>query len=214
MNEYNHDQENRDESEQENLDAELHQLQQNIGSYLLSTSNEAGLEHEARSFRFDKSKKKGTKGIRLSKTSIANSTFSKAFEGHLDSSDESNHQSIDEPVPSRYQTSVKILLESVMQSRESDQRDTTNQSIVNVDGSYKSIIQFGKNEGLDEQQQIAFQIMTAAYVLTFYDEATDRELINDEFTRNINGLKLLSRQRGETPSRLFVTGPAGAGKCT
>ena len=101
-----------------------------------------------------------------------------------------------------------------MQSRESDQRDTTNQSIVNVDGSYKSIIQFGKNEGLDEQQQIAFQIMTAAYVLTFYDEATDRELINDEFTRNINGLKLLSRQRGDTPSRLFVTGPAGAGKCT
>ena len=91
---------------------------------------------------------------------------------------------------------------------------------VRATGTAASIIAWGMNVGLDEEdQQTAFEIMAASYVLSFH---TDAKI---DFTRessewdNLNGhreslLRLVRRQpNNPTPLRLFVTGPAGAGKC-
>jgi hypothetical protein len=43
--------------------------------------------------------------------------------------------------------------------------------IVNANGTWQSILKWGKNEGLDDDQQKAFEILAATYVLTFSDEA-------------------------------------------
>lgn len=86
----------------------------------------------------------------------------------------------------------------------------------NVNGSWQSIIAWGHWNDLDEEQQTAYEIMTATYVLTFMEEAHHDTECNGEFQDQIDCLRKLSRKRpddGSKPLRLFVTGPAGAGKC-
>ena len=87
--------------------------------------------------------------------------------------------------------------------------ETKNQ-VSNATGSKKSIVQWGRNDGLDVNQQIAFEILVATYVLTFHEDATGNGMV-----RNNSLLKKLARQRSCKNERLrmFITGPAGAGKC-
>ncbi len=69
--------------------------------------------------------------------------------------------------------------------------------------------------GLDPEQQVAFEVLAATYVLTFYDEASENSTDEIEFRENKARLLQLARRKPttESPLRMFVTGPAGAGKC-
>jgi hypothetical protein len=49
--------------------------------------------------------------------------------------------------------------------------------MVNANGTWQSISKWGENQGLDQDQQTAFKILAATYVLSFYDDALD-ETIN------------------------------------
>lgn len=86
-------------------------------------------------------------------------------------------------------------------------------------GSAESIIKFGTQNKLDLGQQHAFEVLCATVILTFVDDSIKGELDNDlirELHKSREALSDLSREscRGEKPLRLFLTGPAGAGKST
>ena len=96
--------------------------------------------------------------------------------------------------------------------------DNTEKTIINANGTWQSISKWGENEGLDGEQQTAFEILAARYVLSFYEEAisdtTNSETIT-AFVDNKHKLYQLTRRKSEdnTPLCMFITGPAGAGKC-
>ena len=77
-------------------------------------------------------------------------------------------------------------------------------------GSVASIITWCKNDRLDTNQQIAVEIMIATYILTFYENAE-----GDDVLDQMEGLKRLARRKPNNCETLcmFITGPAGAGKC-
>ena len=85
-----------------------------------------------------------------------------------------------------------------------------------------AVVAFGRLAGLDGGQQTAFEILAATYVLTFYDEANDNldeKEDQDASTERSKKLQTLARRQSthailpNEPLRMFVTGPAGAGKC-
>lgn len=60
------------------------------------------------------------------------------------------------------------------------------------------------------------EILTATFVLTFYDDAEDFDIdvLDDAaLSANKTNLRKLVRKTNNTPLRFFITGPAGAGKC-
>jgi hypothetical protein len=86
-----------------------------------------------------------------------------------------------------------------------------------VNGTWQSISRWGENEGLDGDQQTAFEIFAVTYVLSFYDEAivgATNLVTYEEFVERKNGLCRLARQdtNNKKPLCMFITGPAGAGK--
>jgi 6-pyruvoyl-tetrahydropterin synthase len=93
---------------------------------------------------------------------------------------------------------------------------TTENQHTPVDGSADSIIQYGRDRQLDPEQQLAFQIITATYVLTFFEEAVSDPIVNfprvDEERAKLNLLAKPLNPESTDHLRLFVTGPAGAGK--
>ena len=69
---------------------------------------------------------------------------------------------------------------------------------------------------LDTEQQTAFEILVATYVLTFYEDAKSSEGTHaGQFLLRKEELYVLTRQGKYfgKPLRMFVTGPAGARKC-
>jgi hypothetical protein len=100
----------------------------------------------------------------------------------------------------------------------SDILDINKKRTIKATGSCESIEFWGKNANLDTEQQMAFEILAASYVLTFYKEATSSHGMNHDdlnYITRIRDLHTLSRRSVTEfkPLRLFVTGPAGAGKC-
>ncbi len=95
--------------------------------------------------------------------------------------------------------------------------DNTERTIINANGTWQSISKWGENEGLDGEQQTAFEILAARYVLSFYEEAIS-EINNSEdytvFVDNKQKLYQLTRRNSNArkPLSMFITGPAGAGK--
>jgi hypothetical protein len=94
----------------------------------------------------------------------------------------------------------------------------TEKEIISANGTWQSISRWGENEGLDGDQQTAFEILAATYVLSFYDEAiveATNSVTYKEFVERKNGLCQLARRdtNNEKPLCMFITGPAGAGKC-
>jgi hypothetical protein len=90
--------------------------------------------------------------------------------------------------------------------------------IISVNGTWQSISRWGENEGLDGDQQTAFEILAATYVLSFYDEAiveATNFVTYEEFVERKNGLCQLARRdtNNKKPLCMFITGSAGAGKC-
>ena len=88
--------------------------------------------------------------------------------------------------------------------------------------SWKSILAWGRKANLDPEQQTAFEILAATYVLTFFEEGDidcgnpSQASIMEHFETEKEKLRQLARRKPdqERPLQLFVTGPAGAGKCT
>lgn len=124
----------------------------------------------------------------------------------------------------RYRTTVSelnsLFSKSVVMREEdsNDEHEINLKIIIDATGSCESIELWGKNQKLDTEQQTAFEIITACYILTFYNEANSNgRLKHDDidYTKRLKDLHTLARRTQEERKklRLFVTGPAGAGKC-
>lgn len=96
-----------------------------------------------------------------------------------------------------------------------DGNEVTQNSNVNANGTCESIVLWGRKAGLDPEQQCAFEILAATYVLTFYEDATfDIGEDKSDFTQRKEKLQLYARRKPDSaPLIMFITGPAGAGKC-
>ena len=110
------------------------------------------------------------------------------------------------------------------------QKDQVDVPRVEADGTALSILKWSmqKHLDLDDEQQLAFQIVTAAYVLTYYKDAetfdpTQSFEVNSkhherspqtrhDFKEEKKKLLKLSRLRKDTPLRMFLDGPGGSGK--
>jgi hypothetical protein len=95
------------------------------------------------------------------------------------------------------------------------QQDSNPGKII-CNGTWSSIVLWGIQAGLDKNQQVAYEILTATFVLTFYEDAEDCNIqVFTDFSLECNeqNLTLLTRKNPKTPLRFFITGPAGAGKC-
>lgn len=120
---------------------------------------------------------------------------------------------------SEYSTLNTLASQNLLiQNQNTDQSQPWNSNagnIVNATGTWESIVVWGENAQLDSEQQTAFEILAATYVLSFYDEANNDEQDNQEFLIRKNNLCQLARRNADshTPLCLFVTGPAGSGKC-
>jgi hypothetical protein len=118
----------------------------------------------------------------------------------------------------RHNLNTLAMTTTITRSQESEALNDVVKEIVNANGTWQSILKWGKNGGLDDDQQTAFEILAATYVLTFSDEATI-DTTNSEtsgvFDERVKGLLELTRksENVETPLCMFITGPAGAGKC-
>jgi hypothetical protein len=104
-------------------------------------------------------------------------------------------------------------------------------------GTWQSIVAWGRVNGLDCEQQTAFEILTATFVLSFYNGKSNDVPPSMETEEQGDALRKLARQKEDSknnmvppstkaayndlkysehkhrPLRLFLTGPAGAGKC-
>ena len=118
---------------------------------------------------------------------------------------------IENHVPCRFVTTVSELNTLVYRSLLVPEDSNLHNQTSNATGSVASIIEWCKNDRLDTNQQIAVEIIVATYILTFYEDANAGEAILHEK----EGLSRLARQRPNTNEilRMFITGPAGAGKC-
>ena len=114
-------------------------------------------------------------------------------------------------VPSRFVTTVAELNTLVYRSMQVSEECNIHNQTSNATGSVASILEWCKRDKLDTNQRIAVEIIVATYILTFYEDAGASEGILHEK----EGLKRLARQRSNTNEtlRMFITGPAGAGKC-
>jgi hypothetical protein len=95
---------------------------------------------------------------------------------------------------------------------------TKTTKFIQANGTWQSIRAWGKHSQLDLEQQTAFEVLAATYVLSFYDDVT--ELTTDHhFEQNKKKLEELARKNiferigNSAPLTMFITGPAGAGKC-
>ena len=88
-------------------------------------------------------------------------------------------------------------------------------------GSVESIIAFGVSKRLDLDQQTAFEILVADFVLSFVNDSVNTVPVDrreEEIPQLLEEQKMLqdlaqvSSRQGK-PLRMFLTGPAGAGKC-
>ena len=102
--------------------------------------------------------------------------------------------------------------------------------LVEADGTVLSILKWSKQPHLnmDREQQLAFQIVTASYVLTYYRDAETFDPTQSiearsfshnrspqtrrDFLQEKKKLLQLSRLKNSSPLRMFLDGPGGSGK--
>jgi hypothetical protein len=134
--------------------------------------------------------------------------FAVVFETSAAPSAKKNHTEV--YLPNRFVTSVTELNTLVYRTLQVGANANKNNLTKNATGSRESIVEWGKKDGLDTNQQIAFEILAATYVLTFHEDATGADTLQER-----EALKCLARHRPNKNEklRMFITGPAGAGKC-
>jgi hypothetical protein len=106
----------------------------------------------------------------------------------------------------------------ITRSRANEDQNVPGGTKINANGTWQSIVKWGENDGLDTEQQTAFEILAATYVLTFYDDATTATINSENyeaFNEGEKNLHKLARRKTQDadPLVMFITGPAGAGKC-
>jgi hypothetical protein len=107
---------------------------------------------------------------------------------------------------------------TITRTQANEGNDNVEKEIIYANGTWQSIPKWGENEGLGDDQQMAFEILAATYVLTFSDEAIIDDMNSETsnvFDKRVKGLMQLARKDKdiEIPLCMFITGPAGAGKC-
>ncbi len=117
------------------------------------------------------------------------------------------------------------MLQAILSRDETDSADNENVDSeeerkmrkkwkINANGTWKSIVAWGKVANLDAEQQTAFEILASTFVLSFFSEAEADCAPSDELKKEEEALKKLARvKKNKGPMVMFVTGPAGAGKC-
>ena len=129
---------------------------------------------------------------------------------------------LDQSDPPPRDTTTKKLMELVYSQGVRKLQQTSQQETVKADGSVLSIIKWSNKEKLnfDREQKQAFRIITSAFVLTYYDNASvdlragsrGRGRIRTDFLDEKTKLKKLSRRTANEPLRMFLDGPGGSGK--
>jgi len=83
--------------------------------------------------------------------------------------------------------------------------------LAEANGTARSIIDWASKSKMDKQQRRTFEVLTAEFILTFYNEAVvdpDHPLRTTEFLKEHQKLKKLSGRGGDTQSLIaFVHGP-------
>jgi hypothetical protein len=112
-----------------------------------------------------------------------------------------------------------LALKTIITRTQADEGvEDVEKEIIDANGTWQSILRWGQNERLDEDQKTAFEILAATYILSFSDEAAidgmSAETSNVIFDERVKGLHQLARGKEDTerPLCMFITGPAGAGK--
>jgi hypothetical protein len=117
----------------------------------------------------------------------------------------------------RFVTSTRELNSlSMHQLLRVNDNETVSNHELNATGTWQSIVMWGTNAGLDDDQQCAFEILVANYVLGFSEDAKPNDNENETaFHDRVQNLCQLGRRNvnSSVPLCMFVTGPAGAGKC-
>lgn len=95
-----------------------------------------------------------------------------------------------------------------------------------ADGTARSIVEWSNRPELtfDEEQKLSFQIVTAAFIATYYEDAagidpsayeklgSNNRGVRHDFNRERRRLKKLARLKKREPMRMFLDGAGGAGK--
>ena len=137
----------------------------------------------------------------------------------------SEEDTSDEPIRTSRQYASLYGMNSLLQQSflmASDENDI-NRRLVVTNGSAESIIAFGLSRGLDLDQQTAFEILTSTFVLSYVEDVylshkSANELLPSEAFRNLAKARYDMQKmaqieyRKDKPLRMFITGPAGAGK--
>ena len=200
---------NNDEDDTDNYDA----LMASMGELFGSLANGDGLKEDSKTFDIQYGNKQ-MDGATVPVTALEDAIEIRQHPENPGFSNETEYGH------KRHEASKLELNTLAMQrtiSRSQINDDNTETTIINANGTWQSISKWGENEGLDGEQQTAFEILAARYVLTFYEEAlsqTSHETYT-AFVENKQKLYQLTRRNPENkkPLIMFITGPAGAGKC-
>ena len=198
-------------------------LQINIGNFMAATNATNDLQEESTSFNPKFSKEMETEPNTTIETSLE-SVIEYQESSTQDESQTSRSQG-PEQFPERFFTTTTALNSLFMENflsfgnneaecQDEPQEPVTIEPIV-ANGTWQSIVVWGRKKSLDQEQQIAFEIVTSTYILTFIDEAISEDEQNTVYISQSDALRRFARRRNEEthPLRLFITGPAGAGKC-
>lgn len=118
---------------------------------------------------------------------------------------------------------VKVLLRRVSTRSSIPVWTDKNIDVTPAIGSVKSIREWSKAAlGTDRKQQRAFEAITAAFILTFYDEApefrndatTEAGATRTKFRKSKKALRLLKGNQAEDQLICLLHGPGGSGKST
>jgi hypothetical protein len=197
-------------------DEDYDALLANIGDLFASLTNGEGLSEDTNTFDVNF-------GTKETEETIISDTELQGVIQECDLKDNSDRpQSMVYPVERFVSTTQNLntlaMHTIITRSEANEDPNTPEKEIVNANGTWQSIAKWGENDGLDNEQQTAFEVLAATFVLSFYDEATVEAVTDqtyNQFVERKNGLSKLARRNMETeePLCMFITGPAGAGKC-
>ncbi len=121
--------------------------------------------------------------------------------------------------PTQHNLNSLAMKTTITRTQANEGTDEVEKELINATGTWQSILKWGENEGLDDDQQTAFEILAATYVLTFCDEAsigTKNLESSHVFDARMKGLLQFARndEHNETSICMFITVPACSGKFT
>jgi hypothetical protein len=205
------------EYENENDDKDTYDdLMASIGEIFASGSNGEGLKEDTKTCDI-KFGNKEVEGSGLSETELDNVIEDSPTDDNTVNSEPKLYPN-SRFVSTTNNLNTLALQTTITRSQASDDISNGKKDIINANGTWQSITKWGENDGLDAGQQTAFEVLASTYVLSFYNEAiveTTFSISYDSFVKRKDGLSKLARRKPENddPLCMFITGPAGAGKC-